>query len=308
MNLVYPILPRAGLGNMLLIWARAAVFAQINNLPMVTPVWTKLRLGPYLRSERDKRNYQSFFTRDRCISRWECLPQLVLFKGRCVHNPSLRKLDCQQIEKKNYSYIFEGVPTWDTCFTEILKYQPIVKERLFSMLSPSVRIELEKQPAPIIGVHVRMGDFKQQEPGQELTKASVHTRTSLEWYIKTINIIREIAGYDLPITVFSDGQESELSKILSLSKVTRAKSRSAIVDLLTLSRSKLLITSSRSTFSAWSSYLSDGSTIWHPAHFESRFGKFHQYKSSASSRELFEGVIDPYKVSAQLKQSILDII
>jgi hypothetical protein len=35
-------LPFAGLGNMLLVWARAAIFAELNHLPMVAPMWNSI--------------------------------------------------------------------------------------------------------------------------------------------------------------------------------------------------------------------------------------------------------------------------
>lgn len=55
--LVYSRLPKAGLGNMLLIWSRAVLFADINHLPVVAPDWSKFVIEPYLRGERDKRYY-----------------------------------------------------------------------------------------------------------------------------------------------------------------------------------------------------------------------------------------------------------
>ena len=289
MSLVYPILPRAGLGNMLLIWARAAVFSHLNNFPMIAPNWAKLRLGPYLRGERDKRNYQSFFRTGSYIPKWYCLPEFLYLKSNSVFNPIPELLETDQAQK-NILYVFEGVPVWETCFMEIFRYQPVVKQQLVDMLSLSIQREFQAQQAPVIGVHIRMGDFKVQEPSTELTKESVHSRTPLKWFIEQIKFIREIANYNLPVTVFSDGHDAELTEILSLPNISRASKNSSIVDILTLSKSKLLKTSSRSTFSAWAAYLSSNSTIWHPAHLMEHFGRFSEYKKL--EKATYEGCID----------------
>ena len=60
-TLVYPQLPKAGLGNRLLVWARAILFAQMNDIPVIEPNWSNFSLGPYLRGESDKRYYRQFF-------------------------------------------------------------------------------------------------------------------------------------------------------------------------------------------------------------------------------------------------------
>jgi hypothetical protein len=109
----------------------------------------------------------------------------------------------------------------------------------------------------------------------------------MTWYVRVIDAIREIAGYEVPVTLFSDGHDRELCELLNLPHVSRSPSDSALADMLTLSKSKLLITSSGSTFSGWASYLGQCPTIWHPAHFHA--GVF----SHNISRTVFEGGFDP---------------
>ncbi|MDP5015756.1 MAG: hypothetical protein NWQ43_00310, partial [Dolichospermum sp.] len=54
-------MPRSGLGNMLLVWARAILFAEFNGLPVLSPNWNEVRIGPWLRGERTKRYYGNLF-------------------------------------------------------------------------------------------------------------------------------------------------------------------------------------------------------------------------------------------------------
>src|SRR5229473_2140179 len=57
------ILPRTGLGNRLFPWARCRVFSFTNNVPMLSPRWAQLKIGPLLRGESDLRLYFNLFKR-----------------------------------------------------------------------------------------------------------------------------------------------------------------------------------------------------------------------------------------------------
>lgn len=286
--LVYPKLPKAGLGNMLLVWAKSVLFAHINSLPIVAPNWGQVKLGPFLRGERDKRYYGNFFCNKDSVSQFKYFAAK-LKKHHVYHNPAISKLELSNLEAQgldSYLFIFNEVPHWSDYFIDIKEHQPLIKKKLFSILRPSVFKTISTLPAPDIGIHVRMSDFKVLKPGEDFAKLG-NTRTPISWYIRVISTIREIAGYDVPVTLVSDGHDNELEELLKLSQVSRSPSASALSDMLTLSRSKLLITSSGSTFSSWASYLGQCPTIWHPAHFHA--GVF----SYDISRTVFEGGFDP---------------
>ena len=52
----------AGLGNILLPWATAIVYAKTHNLTRLQTTWKNLKIGTFLRKERDKRMYFDLFT------------------------------------------------------------------------------------------------------------------------------------------------------------------------------------------------------------------------------------------------------
>jgi len=64
----YPVLMKAGLGNMLFPWADCYLWCKDHNAQMIAPFWAKLRIGPYLRREKDKRSYQRLFNTQDQIS------------------------------------------------------------------------------------------------------------------------------------------------------------------------------------------------------------------------------------------------
>ena len=47
----------AGLGNILFPWATAIVYAKIHNLTRLQTTWKNLKIGTFLRIDRDKRIY-----------------------------------------------------------------------------------------------------------------------------------------------------------------------------------------------------------------------------------------------------------
>src|SRR5689334_20159116 len=69
----FPDIGRAGLGNLLLPWARCEIFCRQQNIPMLAPQWTQPKIGPVLRGERDKRYYMGLFNNRgyvRGVKRW----------------------------------------------------------------------------------------------------------------------------------------------------------------------------------------------------------------------------------------------
>lgn len=288
MFLVYPQLPKTGLGNMLLVWARAVLFAELNSFPVVTPNWGQIRVGPYLRGERDKRYYGNLFSNKNYISKIQLFLRN-LQKHYIYYNLAISQIDLSQLEsegKGEYLFIFNKLPHWSEYFVDLKEYQPIIKQKLLEIIRPSVFNNICNYPAPEIGVHIRMGDFRVLKAGDDFTKLG-GVRTPMSWYARVIFEVRKIAKYDVPVTIFSDGHDHELSEILKLPKVFRSPFSSALSDMFTLSKSKLLITSSGSTFSSWASYLGQCPTIWHPAHFHSGL------LTSQSSKTVFEGGFDP---------------
>jgi hypothetical protein len=65
----YPKTGTSGLGNKLFPWARAVVFLEENKGKMIAPDWENyIKIGPYLRFEKDKRHYFNVFNNKGYIS------------------------------------------------------------------------------------------------------------------------------------------------------------------------------------------------------------------------------------------------
>ncbi|MDI1483033.1 hypothetical protein [Polyangium sp. y55x31] len=272
-------LPRTGLGNMLLVWARAAAFAELNGLPLVTTGFGAVRVGPWLRGERQKRIYVADFLPP-SPARLAHATTLAL-AGRVVREPPVARLP-EGADKNGTVYVYDTLPDFFMSFAE---HRDFLRRSLLAMLAPTRRRALDAAAAPFIGVHVRGGDFGPLAPGHDLSRSL--GPTPLSHFIRLIEGIRAIASEPVPVTVFSDSSDHELAPLLALPRTTRAPERPAIVDLLLLARSRVVIPSAWSTFSMWSAFLSDAPVLLHPMEHE----HLRSIRPASLNRRFYEGTV-----------------
>ena len=147
------------------------------------------------------------------------------------------------------------------------------------------QVDKQKIAGGCIGVHVRLGDFASTATSQ-LSQGMINSRLPFEWYEQCICAVRQKAGSDIPVRIFSDGRDDELMPLLALPKVGRSPTGSAITDLLTLSQVSVLIASG-STYSMWASYLGRMPVIWYPGQCRQRL-----YYENPSQEIEFSGTSD----------------
>ena len=273
-------LPSAGLGNKLFVWANAQIFARNNQIPCVTTGWTKLHIGPWLRGEKSKRFYFSYFRGNKV----KLLIKFFFLKRYKVHHlPSTACTNFYKVE--NGVICFSEVPHWRDWFYGIRENHQFIKEKFFSSLHQNIQKEVEDFPIPFASIHVRMGDFRKLKESEDFSKVGA-VRTPLEYFIKTIQKVRQFAGWDFPVTIFSDGTEKELEELLMINNVKMAPEAKDIVHLVSMSKSKIIILSAGSSFSQWAGFLSDGIILNHFQHHHSRIRPNH--------KKYFEGTFNPY--------------
>lgn len=251
-------LPSAGLGNKLFSWASGIVFSTVNNCPHYVTGLTKLHIGPILRGERKKRFYIGYFKNERRL-----LPLPVYFQKK----KTLPQKKADQILPSGICYVFGEIPDWRDYFATLKNHRALITDAFWNSLTPKVLKRIENHPSPAIGVHIRMGDFRQLQEGEDFSKVGT-VRTPFSYFVETIQSIRNFVNRELPVTIFSDGFDNELAEILCLPNTTRAKDDFDIVHLAVLSRSKLIIMSAGSTFSFWAGFLSEGILINHYQHLQ----------------------------------------
>lgn len=304
---VDPQMPRVGLGNMLLVWARAILFAEMNGIPVLSPNWSEIRIGPWLRGERTKRFYGNLFTNRGYYSRLKYYSKKLIYQENKFYNPPLVKSEQWYLGEgnKHTRIIFNKMPPWNDYFQDLKEHQPFIKNSLIEIIRPSLLTYIYQQPSPFIGIHIRMGDYQESKSGDDFAVQRL-TRTPILWFVRVLESVRDIAGYNLPATIFSDGYPHELKDILNLPNVSLSSSKCTLSDLMLLSRSHLIVASSHSSFSAWASYLGQCPTIWY-------LERSHLYEPiflESLRDEVFEGGYDPEvtKPPEILKQNIKKIV
>lgn len=240
-GIVYVKFPKAGLGNLLLVWSRARVFAHINHLPMVTSPWWGFRWGAWLRGEKMKRLYWRYFRESSLIDRvgiW-----LKKWTSIKVIEPSVEII---QNDSKPRIYYFSQIVTNNDLFGDIRKHRDFIKKEIYELLSDSLKSKIHDYTVPVISVHIRRGDFKFGNP-----------ITPLSFFIDAIKSVRSIHNSQMPVTVFTDADMSEIEDLMILPDVYLSEKKADILDILLMSMSKVIILSQSSTFSYWGAFLSD---------------------------------------------------
>jgi hypothetical protein len=161
-------------------------------------------------------------------------------------------------------FVFEKLPASEDYFAGLRDEREFVRLAVHEHLSRGCRDALARAEVPVIGLHVRRGDFQDLKPGEDL--ATAMRRTPIEYFCRMVDAIRRVRGEMLPATIFSDGFDDELRPLLAMPRVSRAPRRPDVVDMLTLARSRVIVTSAWSTFSLWAVFLADAPALLHPAH------------------------------------------
>lgn len=280
---------------MLFVWARALTYAHLSESGLITSSWTKLRLGPLLRGEKSRRRYGDYFREpdgpNRLVRWW------VLLTYPRINEPAFQL--AKPGTQSRALYVFNTIPHWRDYFDGIRDHRELVRARLCQAVAGRYFERAYSIEPPVVGVHVRCGDFGQLQPGEDFSRVGM-VRTPLAYFQNVIRTICTIHGSELPVTIFSDGYDEELASLLAMPNVERAASNADIVDLLLLSRSRVIVASAGSTFGYWAGFLADAPLILHPDHIHAPI------RPGDVNRRFFEGglALDPEAWPALLIQNI----
>ena len=262
MSSVFAFLPNAGLGNKLFVWARAQAFASTNRLKCYTYGWTQPRIGPLLRGERRAIVYGAAF-KGRLFEDARGLISL-LSSSSWEYDPPVQPLDIA--DDTNRSFIYKELPHWSDYFIGIRDRRDELKCAFLASVKDRVLDRVATVAPPVVAVHLRRGDFRELGAGEDFAKVGL-VRTSETYFFELIENVRNCAGTDLPVMVFSDGTDEECRPLTEICGVQRAPILSDVGDMILMSRAKVLITSAGSTFGMWSAFLSSAAVIVHPDHY-----------------------------------------
>lgn len=248
----FPNVGTPGLAHSLLAWARCRLWCDRQKLPMLAPSWPRIRIGPYLRMERDKRHYNRYFKFDGYVCGLR--RSYLIYRSRKV---LARFIDLDAIDQLPPGTLVE-FKTWERfadsreLFPSILGHSKAIRSALTEMTKPRFRPSPTTEPH--IAIHVRMGDFTPPKNIAVLKAGQTNVRIPISWYCDVLRSLRQRLSRDVPVRLYSDGTPSDLAPLLDMPSVHWVVGNPAISDLLAIASSRLLI-SSGSGFSFWGSYL-----------------------------------------------------
>lgn len=275
----YPNIGRSGLGNCLLVWARAFVCAQQRGFGMLAPQWVQPRVGALLRREPVTRFYTAEFTNCGYVGGWR--KWWILRRGERISESELSAAPSASSNSNNRIRVIEFAGLGDY-FTGLIAYKQSIYSELKRISSSQALVAAETATSPFIAVNVRRGDLTRQK---KIPLNEILQYTPDEWFMAAIKALRARAPWStMPIKVISDGSRNELQKILSLPNCELVTTGKAVGDILLMARARLLVATGYSTFSMWASFLGEMHTLY--AH-----GKMQQ-KLFRPQAKAFEGEWD----------------
>ena len=251
--------PGPGLGNLLFPIARAVIGRQRHGGTLVLPTIRQIKIGTFIRGERDKRTYGDILRRREA--------------------GEMRDWVCARLAKADD----EGVPAGGE--VKVIRYEGMAQQ--FHDLdghSDLVRAFLAQRsrlPVPQtrfdVAMHIRLGDFAVSQAGA----AHQNTRIPLEWYGDALSLARKRLGKSrLSGVLFTDDDPARLIDELGLEGFTPEPMGNALTSIMALGNADALI-GSRSTFSLWGRYFGSGVAIW-PSGFD-----LQKYAPIDESRDVF---------------------
>jgi hypothetical protein len=255
----YPLLDNYGLGHILPAWARCVVWTRANGVPMIAPRWLHPRVGPYLRGDRDKRDYFRFFSNDGYVRGLKRAFLLARAERQLCDRGG--PAEAWQTDGNRIAVFRNRMSDNDKYyFPDFVTQHRMLHGELLRITRPRYRPVPKTRPE--LAIHVRLGDFKAVDT-KGLMQGNTNTRIPLDWYVEALKAVRASFGAELTPVVYSEGSAEELAPLLACEGVRRAPARPAVTDMLSIAQSDLLIASA-SGFSIWGRFLGQVPSISFP--------------------------------------------
>jgi hypothetical protein len=220
---------------------------------MLAPRWHQLKIGPLLRGERDLRTYRGLF---------RSTPEQITGLKRVYLELTAERISeyaPSAAENGGRRALLREFAGMEGHFRALRGSEHVIRRELIRATRSKWVDLASRSDLPTIGIHVRAGDFAIAQSDSDFRHRGA-VRTPLSWFVMVLGALRAQSP-GLTAFVVSDATDRALAPLLSLDGMARVDTGSAIGDLLTLSRARVLLGSGGSSFSAWAAYLGETPVI-----------------------------------------------
>jgi hypothetical protein len=252
-NYVTVHLPRAGLGHSLESFSRAYVYYASGLAHFIHPNWFKVRIGPYLRREIDKRDYWRIIKRPHS---WGLHP---IYNFRRLTHRVVTENTFDSCKSRQFLIVKDqGVHS----FKAIQPYKHQLVEALETMSRYPIP---SKCKTPTIGIFHRSGDFNGLKPSSQsnefLRRTHGYGYIPPEYAADALRKCRSLVGWKVPAVLSTDADNAEVDCILSQGNVKLARTDSSFANLLEMRHHSVLILGT-SSYGHWSYFLGNSFGIF----------------------------------------------
>jgi hypothetical protein len=272
----------AGLGNELIPWARSFLAAQVLGAAALPPAFGINRRRYWRHFGTPRYDWLAHRALEKVLPVFEFTEAdhqrhgagdvVKTFRGFAEEN--------DLFNRSAYVVVTEGM--WGG-YLHVTAARDFIRSTLYQSRFAArnlVRLQERLKPGlPVVGMHVRMGDFDSaSDPASYQGKFNVSL--PLQWYINIAHSIRSQLNGEVQFIIASDANAEQLRPLSDGVRcvVTAGVPDSDCSDLLALSNADLLVCSV-SSFSAWAAFLSSAPYLWylpnlqcHPEGFHSIWG------------------------------------
>jgi|GEM_PF-2395006 len=266
----YALLPHAGLGNKLFIWAQCVLFAKQNGCDYYIAGWYHLHIRTLFKIVFLGKKRHEYYLSPFATKPFNGLLFLLGYRNKSTFIDQASCADVLINSDKNF--YFKDMNN-DNYFLVLRDHRKTIAEIFWTSIKKKY---IPEEQSMEIGIHIRRGDF-----------VKLGMISPVDYFKDTLNLIRAYLGHPLRAKIYSDGSEEELSDILNEPNIFFHSSADPMSDLLSLSKSKIVILSPNSTFGMWAAFFSEAVIIRAKEDLTKGF-----IRSSKDSLNLYEGELD----------------
>lgn len=256
----------SGLGNEMIVWAKALVIGQTLGIKCLHPAWGLNHRKYYQYFGTSRFDFILYFLLKNMLPTFEFKEKDYLECGGGTLPDAIRNFALKHNLSKRRFFIILVSGMWGGFDLLNTARQPLLSKLSATRRTAENLAQLDAAIPPEklrVGVHIRRGDFGNTVSAEQ-AHGKFNVAISLNWYESILRNLTEYFGDSISFVIFSDAKSEELQEICNAPNVytTSNQHMNDVSDLLALVNCDLIVCSI-SSFSLWATFLSRSMYVWY---------------------------------------------